>query len=227
MNDKLQQLSQKLGHDFNDSALLSSALTHRSVKAENNERLEFLGDSIVNFVIAEALFKKFPKEREGKLSRLRANLVNGETLAEIAQEFELGQYLKLGPGEVKSGGHRRTSILADAVEAIIAAIYLDAGMSTANDCVLRWYATRLETVHKGKTIKDPKTRLQELLQAKKRPLPSYDIAEIKGDAHDQTFLITCRVEGLAHFTEGKGSSRRRAEQQAAREFLSYLDKHND
>ena len=223
MDANLSTLCQKLGYEFTTPDLMISALTHRSVKAENNERLEFLGDSIVNFVIAEALFTKFPSEREGKLSRLRANLVNGDTLAEIAQEFDLGPCLRLGPGEIKSGGRERTSILADAVEAIIAAIYLDGGMEPCKTCVLNWYEERLANIHKAKTIKDPKTRLQELLQSKKLPLPSYDIAKVEGNAHNQTFNIECRVEGLSHIAKGQGTSRRRAEQQAARDFLTFLE----
>jgi len=222
--NKLSNLCETLGYQFKDLKNLESALTHRSVKGENNERLEFLGDSIVNFIIAQALFEKFPKAREGKLSRLRANLVNGDTLAELAYEFDLGDFMLLGPGEVKSGGQRRHSILADALEAIIAAIYLDAGLDVCQQCVLSWYETRLADVTKTKNIKDPKTRLQEYIQSQKLALPIYSIATIEGDAHKQTFNVQCQVEGSDFISTGSGSSRRRAEQQAATEYLAHLEK---
>lgn len=198
-------------------------MTHRSFGGQNNERLEFLGDSIVNFVIAEALFRRFPEAREGQLSRLRAQLVKGQTLAELAREFELGECLRLGSGEMKSGGHRRDSILADAVEAVIGAIYLDAGMDVTKARVLSWYATRLESIDLQDTQKDPKTRLQEFLQSRQSPLPRYDVLSVEGEAHAQTFTIECRVEMLKTPTVGVGPSRRHAEQQAAEKALALLE----
>ncbi|MDE1460437.1 ribonuclease III [Spartinivicinus poritis] len=217
-----QSLFRKLGYSFEDESLLLLALTHRSYAGGNNERLEFLGDSIVNFIIAEALYQQFPQAKEGQLSRLRAKLVRGATLAKIAKEFGLGDYLRLGSGELKSGGFRRESILADALEALIGAIYLDNGLDTCRERVLAWFAPRLEKLSLDDTQKDPKTRLQEYLQAKQLALPVYEVVDIKGDAHDQTFTIECVVAGLAEKTKGIGSSRRGAEQEAARHALQQL-----
>lgn len=216
-------LCAKLGYDFKDPHLLEAALTHRSIRGLNNERLEFLGDSILNFIIAAALFQQFPTAKEGDLSRLRANLVKGDTLAELAQEFELGNYLKLGAGELKSGGYRRKSILADALEAIIGAIYLDGGMAVCQERLLRWYESRLQETSRHSGLKDPKTRLQEYLQAKKVPLPNYSVLSIQGEAHKQTFRVACKIEKFNHITEGVGSSRRSAEQEAAQKYLEYLE----
>lgn len=221
---KFEQLCNQLNYHFNKVSLLETALTHRSVSSENNERFEFLGDSIVNFIIAEALFEKFPKAREGQLSRLRANLVKGETLAEIAQERSIGDYLILGSGEMKSGGFRRASILADALEAIIAAIYLDAGMTQCKSLVLSWFDARLQATSLSNEVKDAKTQLQEFLQAQKKELPNYQIEKIEGDAHAQTFYVSCQVTGMQEISHGTGSSRRRAEQDAAAEFLSLIQK---
>lgn len=223
MSHSLDTFSRRLGHAFSDMALLELAMTHRSAGGQNNERLEFLGDSIVNFVIAEALFHRFPDAREGQLSRLRARLVKGQTLAELAREMGFGEHLRLGSGEMKSGGHRRESILADAVEAVIGAIYLDAGMEAVRVRVLAWYAARLERISLQDTQKDPKTRLQEFLQSRQVPLPRYEVVNVEGEAHAQTFTVECHVEMLAHHTVGTGSSRRHAEQQAAEQALELLE----
>ncbi|MFG6137475.1 MULTISPECIES: ribonuclease III [Halomonas] len=225
MSNSLTQFSRRIGHDFAQPDLLELALTHRSYGGRNNERLEFLGDSIVNFVIAEDLFQRFPQAREGQLSRLRARLVKGQTLAELAREMEFGGHLLLGSGEMKSGGHRRDSILADAVEAVIGAIYLDAGMETARARVLAWYAERLEDINLQDTQKDPKTRLQEFLQSRQSALPRYEVISVEGEAHAQTFTVECHVEMLEEHTLGIGSSRRHAEQQAAEMALSHLEGH--
>ncbi|GAB2801354.1 ribonuclease III [Halomonas shantousis] len=223
MSSSLTTFSRRIGYQFRDAAFLELALTHRSYGGENNERLEFLGDSIVNFVIAEALFQRFPQAREGQLSRLRARLVKGQTLAELAREFSLGEYLRLGSGEMKSGGFRRDSILADAVEAVIGAIYLDGGMEIAKARVLSWYGTRLEAIDLQDTLKDPKTRLQEFLQSRQAALPRYDVVSVEGEAHAQTFTIECHVDMLADHTLGVGASRRHAEQQAAERALARLE----
>ncbi|MHB0774030.1 ribonuclease III [Halomonas sp. WWR20] len=223
MSSSLSTFSRRIGYQFRDPALLELALTHRSYGGDNNERLEFLGDSIVNFVIAEALFQRFPQAREGQLSRLRARLVKGVTLAELAREFALGEYLRLGSGEMKSGGFRRDSILADAVEAVIGAIYLDGGMEIAKTRVLSWYGTRLEALDLQDTLKDPKTRLQEFLQSRQSALPRYEVVTIEGEAHDQTFTIECHVDMLSDHTLGVGASRRHAEQQAAERALTRLE----
>ncbi|MCE0731264.1 ribonuclease III [Halomonas sp. G15] len=223
MSQTLNAFSRRLGHDFGDDSLLELAMTHRSFGGQNNERLEFLGDSIVNFVIAEALFRRFPEAREGQLSRLRARLVKGQTLAELAREMGFGEHLRLGSGEMKSGGHRRESILADAVEAIIGAIYLDAGMEAVRARILSWYATRLEEISLQDTQKDPKTRLQEFLQSRQVPLPRYEVVSVEGEAHAQTFTVECHVELLEKHTTGIGSSRRHAEQQAAEVALKQLE----
>jgi len=223
VSKSLSAFSRRIGHVFSDITLLELAMTHRSFGGQNNERLEFLGDSIVNFVIAEALYERFPQAREGQLSRLRARLVRGQTLAELAREMSFGECLRLGSGEMKSGGHRRDSILADAVEAVLGAIYLDAGMDVARARVLAWYAERLESIDLQDTQKDPKTRLQEFLQSRQSPLPRYDVVSVEGEAHDQTFTVECHVELLATHTLGTGSSRRHAEQQAAELALLQLE----
>ncbi|KEQ17965.1 ribonuclease III [Endozoicomonas numazuensis] len=221
--DELARLERRLGYTFSDRSRLELALTHRSCGSRNNERLEFLGDSIVNFVIAEALFERFPDAREGQLSRLRARMVRGATLAEIGREFQLGDCLRLGSGELKSGGYRRESILADAVEAIIGAIYLDAGMEACRERIRSWFTDRLAGLSTtDQQNKDPKTRLQEFLQARQNPLPKYRVLNIEGDAHDQVFTVVCELESLDLSSEGQGPSRRGAEQQAARFALEKL-----
>ncbi len=220
----LEKIFRQLGYRFKDLSLLRRALTHRSVSGsvlENNERFEFFGDSLLNFIIAEALFEKFPKAKEGELSRLRSHLVSGATLAEVAAFLSLGNYLLLGVGELKSGGFNRESILADAVEAMIAAIYLDGGIAACQEAIARWFASRIDSVN-FKPIKDPKTQLQEHLQSHKATLPRYTITYIGGDAHDQVFGVECQVDGVEGKTYGEGTSRRRAEQKAAESFLKLL-----
>jgi len=216
----LEQLTLQLGCEFSNKEILNTALSHRSIRGPNNERLEFLGDSIVNYIIAEALYNKFPNEREGQLSRLRSTLVRGDTLAELAIEFGLSEFIRLGPGEMRSGGHLRASILADTFEAVIAALYLDAGMERCREKVLEWYAKRLDEVSVEESHKDPKTQLQEYVQARGLPLPIYELAQTTGAQHQQTFHIKCTVEGLDYEAQGSGSSRRRAEQVAAEDFLA-------
>ncbi|MFT2097128.1 ribonuclease III [Marinomonas sp. 2405UD66-6] len=224
MSSLYQKLSRRIGYFFADLGLLELALTHRSFGGKNNERLEFLGDSILNYVIAEDLFHRFPKAKEGELSRLRASLVKGDTLAELAREFQLGDFLKLGAGELKSGGFRRDSILADAVEGIIGAIYLDAGMDVCRQHILDWYKDRLDATSLKIVTKDAKTRLQEYLQARKYGLPQYEVVKIAGEPHDQTFYVNCQVEAYDGVIEGKGNSRRIAEQNAAAKALKKLEK---
>lgn len=219
-----ERLILRLGYRFTRPELLQLALTHRSVSASNNnERLEFLGDSILNFVIGHFLFDRFPKEKEGNLSRLRASLVKEPTLAEVARDLALGDVLILGQGELKSGGFRRDSILADALEAILAAIYLDsASMEVCRDCLLRWFGGRLTSLSTDSIQKDAKTRLQEWLQARHLPLPSYEITATQGDAHNQYFHVICKVGQLSDAVPGKGGSRREAEQVAAAMALARL-----
>lgn len=222
MKKDYQALSRTLGYQFQDQSLLELALTHRSFSSSNNERLEFLGDSILNFVIAEALFEKFPKAREGQLSRLRSRLVNGETLAKVAKDWQLGEFLHLGSGELKSGGFRRESILADAVEGIIGSIYLDTGMEAAKDRILAWFEPRLAKLTLDAPLKDPKTQLQEFLQSRKQPLPVYDVVSVTGEAHAQQFEVSCLISLLGEAVVGEGTSRRGAEQNAARSALKAL-----
>lgn len=217
----LDTLIKKLNYQFNNLALLKAALTHRSVPGNNNERLEFLGDSVLNCVIATTLYQRFPKAKEGELSRLRASLVKGETLAKLAKEFDLSHYLRLGAGEIRSGGAERESILADALEAVIGAIYLDANFDACKELVLSWFGPRLDAVASF-DLKDPKTELQEYLQAKKYPLPIYSIIAITGEAHAQLFHIQCQVAELNLVSEGQGRNRRKAEQEAAKNLLEIL-----
>jgi ribonuclease-3 len=220
-------LQRKLGYSFNNEDLLRRALTHRSHSAENNERLEFLGDSILNFVIAEALYTRFPTAREGQLSRLRARLVRRRTLAELAREFDLGSRLIMGTGELKSGGFERDSILSDVLEAIIGAIYIDSNLSTVNRCIHDWFYSRLEALSLEKSQKDSKSKLQEFLQARQANLPEYIVIEVTGQSHDQTFTVECRSELLEEPVRGEGSSRRIAEQNAATVALTALGVNHD
>ncbi len=220
MHKPLSQLVHRLGYQFNQPVLLEQALTHRSYKGQHNERLEFLGDAVLSLVIAEALFQAFPKTREGDLTRMRAALVKGITLAEIAQELDLSDYLRLGPGELKSGGYRRESILADALEAILGAIYLDSGMDACKERILHWFASRLKHITPGEQ-KDSKTRLQEYLQGLRKPLPQYDVIATEGEAHQQLFTVRCTVPGMTPFV-ATGSSRRKAEQDAANMALEKI-----
>ncbi|MEN1995901.1 MULTISPECIES: ribonuclease III [Stenotrophomonas] len=224
MPTKTFQRGDLIGHPFNDPGLLQQALTHRSAGTPNNERLEFLGDSIVNMMVAQALYERWPKADEGALTRARAELVREGALAVIARELHLGERLILGPGEMKTGGHRRDSILADALEAVVAAIYLDAGFATCRTVVLPWFTASMQALPAtGKPEKDPKTRLQEWLQARQKALPLYELVSESGDDHAKTFRVRCGVTDPAVSTEGEGASRRLAEQQAAAAALEQLD----
>jgi ribonuclease-3 len=216
------RLFKSIQYSFQDQDLLEQALSHRSFSRKNNERMEFLGDAILNCTIAQALFERFPNATEGQMSRLRAQLVKGETLAELAREFKLGDFLKLGSGELKSGGFRRDSILADGVEAIIGAISLDADLARSQDVLLSWYEDRLSRLDLTENIKDSKTKLQEYLQARRMPLPDYQVTEIAGEAHQQEFTVHCAVESMVAPFIGAGNSRRIAEQEAAQAALKAL-----
>ena len=222
MQDKLQRLCRRIDYDFKKIAFLKQALTHCSAGNVNNERLEFLGDSILSFVIAHALYEQFPAQSEGQLSRLRAHLVKGEMLAEIALELDLGEYLYLGQGELKSGGFRRASILADALEAIFAAVFLDGGLEQSKLVILNLYRSRLGDNNLNDNLKDAKTQLQEYLQAEKHPLPEYTLTKVEGEEHDQIFYITCDLQGLSMSAHGTGANRRKAEQQAATQLLQQV-----
>ncbi len=222
----MEKLSQLIGYQFKNKELLTLALTHRSMGSRNNERLEFLGDSILGMVISSELFKRFPNEKEGILTRLRSSLVKGETLSKIAAELNLGEFIQLGSGELKSGGFRRASTLADAVEAIIGAIYLDSckeyGTEKIEKIILDIFKKRLDECEPGGVLKDPKTRLQEYLQSKNLPLPTYNVDSISGKEHLQTFKVSCSIEGFHNHVVATGGSRRKAEQAAAEKALANL-----
>lgn len=222
MND-LESLSKRIGYQFNDISLLDCALTHRSAGKDHYERMEFLGDSILSFVISEELFKRFPEATEGELSRLRAHLVKGDTLCVLAAELELGDFFRLGSGELKSGGFRRKSILADVLESLIGAIFLDGGLIPAQQFILDVLGEKISAIDLTNELKDPKTRLQELMQAKGFSLPEYEIVSTTGQAHKQTFEVVCHVRSLDSPVFGKGSSRRKAEQTAASLALEQLE----
>lgn len=215
-------LYKALGYRFVRPEWLAAALTHRSVGTANNERLEFLGDALLSFVVAETLFERFNYASEGELTRCRASLVKKDTLAEIAQELKLGDYLHLGGGELKSGGFRRASILADALEAILGAIFLDTGLPSCKQVILHLLSDRLSGLSPRHIDKDAKTRLQEYLQAKQLPLPEYRVLTIEGAPHEQRFEVECSIQSLAKSTVGTGESRRRAEQEAATQALIAL-----
>ena len=224
-DNQAQLLATRLGYEPHDRALFVVALTHRSAEGPNNERLEFLGDSVLNLLLSERLYREFPAASEGDLSRLRARLVSEEPLAEIAQAMRLGELLSLGSGELKTGGFRRQSILADAFEALVGALYLDGGLEIVRTRIGPMFEPRIAALPEPSTLKDAKTRLQERLQANGQGLPTYAVKRTTGEPHEQTFLVTCAVPHAGIETEGEGPSRRRAEQVAALAALQALELH--
>jgi ribonuclease-3 len=221
--ESLAELERVLGHSFRDPELARQALTHRSHGTPHNERLEFLGDGLLNCAVATLLYERFPRLPEGDLSRLRAALVNQASLSTVATTLGLGDRLRLGEGELKSGGFRRPSILADALEALLGAVYLDGGFDAVRAAVERLFGERLESREELPVDKDPKTALQELVQGRKLPLPRYSVQRTEGEAHEQTFTVECRVDDLGLAASGSGTSRRAAEQAAAERVLAQLE----
>jgi ribonuclease III len=224
LNKTQSALCRKLDYTFTQPALLERALTHRSRGAANYERLEFLGDSILSFVVSHELYERFPDLSEGELTRLRASLVKKETLAAVARELSLGEALALGGGELKSGGFDRDSILADSLEAVIGAVYLDGGIDSSRALILRLLQTHLQRLDHDSIPKDPKTELQEYLQKRSLPLPVYNVLQVAGDPHSQMFVVECELPELQLSVRGQGASRRAAEQQAAQSALERLGK---
>lgn len=222
MTDNIRRLEQKIAYTFQNREYARLAITHRSADKKHNERLEFLGDSILGFAVAELLFQRFPDAPEGDLSRMRSAMVNRQTLAAIARALGLGELLLLGPGELKSGGRERASILADAVEAVIGAIYLDSGLEACRATVMELLLPHMPNPEPGKVHKDSKTRLQEHLQGLGQAVPAYKVLAISGEAHEQRFTVSCSHALLQEATTGMGSNRRIAEQQAALESLRQL-----
>jgi ribonuclease-3 len=222
-----QWVREKLGYEPRDDGLFAAALTHRSAAGPNNERLEFLGDAVLNLLVAEHLFRAFPQADEGDLSRLRARIVSAEPLAEVAAALEIGAALQLGSGELKSGGFRRESILADALEAVCGAVYLDGGLEAARRVVAAFIEPRIAQLPAPHALKDAKTRLQEYLQSRGLPLPYYAVERTEGEAHAQTFWVICEVAALGLRSHGSGKSRRRAEQEAAERILSDIEAARD
>ena len=222
----LTPLSAALGYQYNNSALLNEALSHRSVCATNYERLEFLGDGLLNFVIASALFRLHPELDEGALSRLRASLVRESTLADIARSIKLGDYLQLGPGELRSGGFNRDSILSDVIESLIGACFIDSGFEDAEKMVLGLFDSRLHNLPEAQTLKDSKTQLQEWLQGQQLERPSYEVIDTQGKAHELQFTVTCQVASHNVNSQATASSRRKAEQMAAADALVQLKKYS-
>lgn len=222
MNDSVDSVTTLSGYRFQNQALLEAALTHRSAGRHNNERLEFLGDAILGFIIAESLYERFPRAEEGVLTRLRASLVKRETLAVIARELELGAMLRLGPGERKTGGWRRDSILANTLEAVIGAIYLDSDIDACKTFIFELFHKKLEEARPDAIEKDPKTTLQEVLQEKHLPLPSYEVIAEAGEPHKRVFTVRCNIECLPETVTAEGRSKRIAEQAAAEKALHLL-----
>ncbi len=219
----INRLQRKLGYTFHHQELLQQALTHRSASSKHNERLEFLGDSILSFVIANALYHRFPRVDEGDMSRMRATLVRGNTLAEIAREFELGECLRLGPGELKSGGFRRESILADTVEALIGGVFLDSDIQNVERLILSWYQTRLDEISPGDKQRIRRRVCRNICRDVICRCRLTGGPRVRGEAHDQEFTIHCQVSGLSEPVVGTGSSRRKAEQAAAEQALKKLE----
>lgn len=218
-----QQLQQRLQYEFANLELLELALSHRSSGRHNNERLEFLGDSVLSLVITDFLYHRFPEVREGDLSRMRASLVRAESLSEVAKTLELGNEILLGQGEMKSGGHRRDSILGDTVEALIGAVYLDSDIDSARTCILRWFAGLLIAIEEVKPVKDAKTSLQEFLQQRGHSLPEYRVIDTGGEAHNRQFTVSCKIDLLDREFTATATSRRKAEQLVAEKFLATLE----
>jgi ribonuclease-3 len=216
-------LKQSLDYEFTNEQLLQQALTHRSASGINNERLEYLGDAVLDFIISEAVYLQRPDASEGVLSRLRSSLVKDATLAELAIDLGVGEHLTLGSGEKKSGGHRRASILADALEAIFGAVYLDSGFNEAKRIIQNAFADRLVKIPDSAERRDPKTRLQELVQSRKIALPDYQVEKVEGKAHEQTFSVRCTIAELDASTTGQGLTRRDAEQESAEQMLALLE----
>lgn len=223
MDKAASWLREALDYEFSDAGLLTRALTHRSAGGSNNERLEFLGDAVLAIVISEAVFHRRPSASEGTLSRLRASLVKEPTLADLAKSLGLGDHLLLGPGERKSGVHRRASVLSDSLEALFGAVYVDAGFEEARRFILQTYTDRLDNLPETDDLKDPKSRLQEFAQARKWALPAYRVEQVRGEAHQKTFEVSCSIGEIGESTGGVGSSRRDAEQDAAQKMLEHLD----
>ena len=224
MSERPSKLEKEIDYTFKDNDLLEIALTHRSVGHSNNERLEYLGDAVLGFIIADAIFTKFPQATEGELTRLRSSLVKGETLADLGRELNLGDFIKLGHGERKSGGWRRDSILANALEAIIGAVYLDSDMEVCRRCVVSLYNKLLSEISPDNLNKDSKTSLQELLQSRRMELPVYHVLSENGDAHERIFTIECAIKDQNISVQAEGHSKRIAEQVAAEKALSVLER---
>jgi|TARA_B110000285_G_scaffold70153_2_gene80774 ribonuclease-3 len=222
--NNIGQLQKRLGYQFIDPDLLILALSHRSVAAENNERLEFLGDSILGLVVTDFLYREFPQAREGDLSRMRSHIVRGESLAEVAKQLALGPDLLLGSGEMKSGGHRRDSILGDTVEALIGAVYLDRGIEAAREIVTAWFKSFFDSALQAQPVKDAKTALQEWLQHGNKPLPDYQLVSTGGEAHSRLFTVSCKIAAVETAMTATASSRRRAEQMVAEQLLEEVEK---
>ena len=224
MVSNITQLQRRLGYVFNDPTLLSLALSHRSFASANNERMEFLGDAILGLVVTDYLYQQFPDAREGELSRMRSHIVRGESLAEVAKQLELGTDILLGPGEMKSGGHRRDSILGDTVEALLGAVYLDKGIDAARDRIYDWFKSLFDSALEIKPLKDSKTTLQEWLQQRGKSLPDYKLVDTGGEAHSRLFTVSCKIDAVGQEMTAIATSRRRAEQMVAEQLLTELEK---
>jgi len=220
----ITQLQRRLGYVFDDPTLLSLALSHRSFASANNERMEFLGDAILGLVVTDYLYQQFPDAREGELSRMRSHIVRGESLAEVAKQLELGADILLGPGEMKSGGHRRDSILGDTVEALLGAVYLDKGIDAARDRIYDWFKSLFDSALEIKPLKDSKTTLQEWLQQRGKSLPDYKLVDTGGEAHSRLFTVSCKIDAVGQEMTAIATSRRRAEQMVAEQLLTELEK---
>jgi ribonuclease-3 len=218
-----KQLQDRLQYQFSDPQLLTLALSHRSCGSNNNERLEFLGDAVLGMAISSFLFQRFPEAREGDLSRIRSQIVRAESLAAIARNLNLGPELLLGPGEMKSGGYRRDSILGDTVEALIGAVFLDRGLTAVEACIQNWFSESLDTLTLDSPVKDAKTTLQEWLQARGKPLPEYLVVKIEGEDHSRLFTMSCTIDAVEETAEATASSRRKAEQLVAEKLVKKLE----
>ena len=223
MASNAKQLQDRLQYQFSDPQLLTLALSHRSCGSSNNERLEFLGDAVLGMAISSFLFKRFPDAREGDLSRIRSQIVRAESLAGIARQLDLGPELLLGPGEMKSGGHRRDSILGDTVEALLGAVFLDSGLEAVETCIQNWFKESLGTLTLDSPVKDAKTALQEWLQARGKPLPEYRVVKTQGEDHSRLFTMSCKIDAVEKAAEATASSRRKAEQLVAEELVKKLE----